>query len=312
MGGLYVIAIPVAALVTFLLASFVVDFLDKPGGYAPNGAVAAGGGVLSGAIKVSTLAVIALMVGSLWGRAKAATQEDALGRFLSDLRLPVLYLRPFQADSQPGFMEQAPEISRWGLISPRFIGHVFRSHSTSEENEVVQMLDQSGPVLAIGRPGEIIPPLGAARIYVDHEHWQDFVRILTHFARIVFLRVGDTSGFIWELRHLRTECDPLKLLLFFPPTSGGGRNKALATVEAELKISLEKIAALQWIKGLWVGHTVPFLFGFNKEWQPVALADSAELLGPALRSYLGRELPQNSTLQEAWGRVHDDLITSGS
>src|SRR2546430_3597423 len=111
MGGLYVIAIPVAALVTFLLASFVVDFLDKPGGYAPNGAVAAGGGVLSGAIKVSTLAVIALMVGSLWGRAKAATQEDALGRFLSDLRLPVLYLRPFQADSQPGFMEQAPEIS---------------------------------------------------------------------------------------------------------------------------------------------------------------------------------------------------------
>ena len=56
MGALYLIAIPVVALATVLVASFVVDFLDKPGGYAPNGVVAGAGGVLSGAIKVSTLA----------------------------------------------------------------------------------------------------------------------------------------------------------------------------------------------------------------------------------------------------------------
>ena len=129
---------------------------------------------------------------------------------------------------------------------------------TSEENEVVQILDRSGPVLAIGRPREVIPPLGAARIYVHDEDWQNLVRVLTYFARIVFLRVGDTSGFIWELRHLRTGCDPLKLLLFFPPTSGGKRNKALDTVETELKVSLHKIAALRWRTMGGPNHSLPF------------------------------------------------------
>ena len=55
-------------------------------------------------------------------------QEDARKRFLSDPRRPVLYLRPFHVDSRSGFVEQAPETSSWGLMSPRFIGWVFRSN----------------------------------------------------------------------------------------------------------------------------------------------------------------------------------------
>jgi hypothetical protein len=312
MGALYLIAIPMIALATFWLAFSVVDVLDKPGRYAPNKAVAGGGGCLSGVVKVSTLAMIALIVGSLWRQAKGALQKDSRKRFFSDLRLPVLYLRPFQADSRKGFMKDAPESSPEGLMSARFLGHVFQSGSTTEEYEVVQMLNQWGPVLAIGQPGEIIPPLGAARIYVHDEHWQDFVRIMTHFARVVFLRVGDSSGLIWELRHLRAECDPLKVLLFFPPTSGPKRNRALATVETELKVSIREISLAEWIKGVWAGHNVPYLFRFDSLWHPIALADSTESIGPALQTYFGRKPRENSVLEEAWRRIHDELIAADS
>ena len=217
---------------------------------------------------------------------------------------------------------------------------MFRTSSSSEEDDLVQTLAQSGPVLAVGRPGEKIPPHGAARIYVEDSEWQDFVRVLTYYARTIFVRVGDTSGFRWELQHLRRDCDPLKILVFFPATSGRQRNATLSVVEKELRVSLQKIAALGYSTDLWDGHVIPFLFAFTKDWEPIDIMDSgekikdwesidimdlleklkdsepikithsAENLVRSLKAYLG-ELPVSpQSLPDGWAAVYRDTPVS--
>ena len=107
-GILYVLAIPASLLVFWFFTALLVNFLDSPGRYAPNGTVAGAGGVLSGAIKVCFFAGVVLISGFLWRHVKASFQTSSDERILSDARLPVLYLRPFGADSKFGFLHQAP------------------------------------------------------------------------------------------------------------------------------------------------------------------------------------------------------------
>ena len=40
------------------------------------------------------------------------------------------------------------------------------------EQELADILEHVGPVVAVGKPGEPLPELGAARLYVSHDEWQ--------------------------------------------------------------------------------------------------------------------------------------------
>jgi hypothetical protein len=55
-----------------------------------------------------------------------------------------------------------------------------------------------GPMVAIGRPGEDLMTLGAARAYLSDEDWQDFVIDLLHGSRLVLLQVEASEGTWWE------------------------------------------------------------------------------------------------------------------
>jgi hypothetical protein len=81
-------------------------------------------------------------------RAKSASDELAS----AGARRPILYLRSFEIDedtSRPSILE--------------FFG-ILLATSTPEQ-KLAQQLSRVGPVIAIGRPGEALPPLGAARFY---------------------------------------------------------------------------------------------------------------------------------------------------
>ena len=103
-------------------------------------------------------------------------------------RRPVLYLRSFALDQVP-----------------------------DAEQKVMRQLRHLGPVIAIGRPGEAIPPLGAARFYVDHTHWQAKVADIVKVAQLVVWATGTTEGLRWELNHLRQNLAPEKLVLWAHP-----------------------------------------------------------------------------------------------
>ena len=134
----------------------------------------------------------------------ALTVEEALAR---DRRQPIVYLRSFEAD-------KADEIVR--ATQTVLSGVRRRGPRQSREEEIAERLSAAGPVVALGRPGEALPQLGAARVYVPDEAWQAQVKDWLGRSQLVVLRVGHTAGLVWELSEVvkRNHCE--NLLLHIP------------------------------------------------------------------------------------------------
>jgi len=120
----------------------------------------------------------------------AARAEDILEK---DTRPPVLYLRSFLDDRID-------------------TGHVVRK---SQEQALASVFNHIGPFIAIGDPGDPLPELGAARLYVGKE-WKEVVEDLINRARLVVLRAGPTPGFWWEFEHVIRTSPPEKILVLIP------------------------------------------------------------------------------------------------
>jgi hypothetical protein len=108
----------------------------------------------------------------------AAPAGEALAQ---DHRRPVVWLRSFHIDERDA-----------ENIIDREVPLTFEEVATGS-------LSRYGPVVAIGRPGEPLPPLGALREYVGDD-WQSRVRELLCLAAIIVIVFDDTPGLLWELK----------------------------------------------------------------------------------------------------------------
>jgi hypothetical protein len=108
----------------------------------------------------------------------------------ADPRRPVLYLRSFGVDDQV----QVPTRGGWA----RLMALSNYAASVSPEQELTFMLERIGPVVAIGRPGERLPELGAARLYVGDDDWRRVVGEFMDNAALVVIRAGETANLWWE------------------------------------------------------------------------------------------------------------------
>jgi TM2 domain-containing membrane protein YozV len=124
----------------------------------------------------------------------------------SDPRPPVVYLRSFEADSEiflrpDGFWNKAATI-------------LFDYAVTfSPEQELAEILNHVGPVIAIGKPGEPLPELGAARLYVGDADWKAKVSDMMARSRLVIIRTGSTPNLEWEIDHAMTRVPRRQILL---------------------------------------------------------------------------------------------------
>jgi hypothetical protein len=125
-------------------------------------------------------------------------------------RAPLLYLRSFSSDRR---WIESPADLFWLLLH----GGRYETYEWS----LAKAVRDIGPLIAIGKPGEMLPPLGAARVYVDGEHWQKVIEDLVPRSRLVLLRAGKTEGFWWEVEHLVATTDPQKVVIFLPPKDRG-------------------------------------------------------------------------------------------
>jgi hypothetical protein len=111
-----------------------------------------------------------------------------LAKQADDVRAPVVYLRSFQVDKR---------LSR----RPLAIGRVLASRT--EEEQLVEALRESGPVVAMGRPGERLPRLGAQRVYVEEADWRQ--QVLSWFSRaalvVIHIPAKPTESLTWEVEH---------------------------------------------------------------------------------------------------------------
>ena len=84
---------------------------------------------------------------------------------------------------------------------------------TSPEQELAFILQRVGPVVAIGKPGERLPELGAARVYVSHESWQQTVLEMLERSSLVLARVGASPGVLWELDRVLSLAERSKVVI---------------------------------------------------------------------------------------------------
>ena len=136
-------------------------------------------------------------------RHHAKSPKDAL----SDHERPlVVYLRSFVQDG----MRQ--ELRK----SDQFLHPVQYRVSQTVEERLVKHIGTLGPVVAIGRPKERLPLIGAARLYVDDADWQNVVDDLLRRARLVLIQAGESPGLQWELNKAVERLNPEQLLIFLP------------------------------------------------------------------------------------------------
>ncbi len=106
----------------------------------------------------------------------------------NDDRPPIVYLRSFADDDQVA----------------------------ADEEALAAIMDEAGPFVAVGRPGDALPPLGASRFYLPGKDWQRFVSQLLDDAALVLIMAGRTEGLGWEIRRCYEGVDPYCLFVLVP------------------------------------------------------------------------------------------------
>ena len=136
-----------------------------------------------------------------------------------------------------------------------------RSHQAQFEETLCEGLSYVGPVIAIGRPNEELPKLGAARKYVADCAWKDEVVTMLDSCRFACLLIGSSEGVLWELQTLLKYGEQKVLLVLRQDNDG---NKAWQDFAME--------ACKFWpsnIPRTLPDHTLGVFF--CRDWQPVVV-----------------------------------------
>lgn len=87
----------------------------------------------------------------------------------------------------------------------------------SFEHAFVSELEWLGPTIAIGKPSEGLPPLGASRDYLQGADWMVVVSQLMADAAAVVFVLGTSEHLLWEFRTAVTMRGKARLLVLLPP-----------------------------------------------------------------------------------------------
>jgi hypothetical protein len=115
--------------------------------------------------------------------------EEKLG---NDERNPILYLRTFE---------------KGRVENPK------RQDRKTHEERLTSVLEYVGPVVAVGEPGEHLPPIGALRLYFNHSEWEGKVKELMSRCQLIVMQAGHSEGLKLEMLAAK-EIESSKGLLF--------------------------------------------------------------------------------------------------
>jgi hypothetical protein len=177
----------------------------------------------------------------------------------SDSRSPIILLRSFRDDGmavQRSFRD-LPTMAVMGWL--RF----FKGQKLFFEEVLHQALSEYGPVVTLGAPGELLPPLGAKRIYPSNERWKTAVIELFEQCGSAVVLVGATQNLLWELETLVALDLPTKIVLVIPPdkTERWRGFVAQTTGLGPLMLPAD-LGAERWADS----RSVPMFVTFSRDW----------------------------------------------
>ena len=167
-------------------------------------------------------AVAALAGSALLRRGRARCRADAARLRQLDGRAPVLYLRSFEDD----------DLGLPSVLSPRRPFTELFTLRTADpfEEAIAWELSTYGPVTAVGRPGQALASLGAAREYLANDSWQEGVLDRMLAARSIVIVPGLTSGLQWEVATAVAAGHLDKTVFVLPPVDRAQSHRRWATV----------------------------------------------------------------------------------
>ncbi|WP_432793590.1 Clp protease N-terminal domain-containing protein [Rhodococcus ruber] len=189
--------------------------------------------------------ILATVVPARFGR--DATYDDTL------------FLRSFNDDAMR-FRAPNPTV---GILG------VFDGLTVRFEELLAFLVTSESPLVAIGKPGEPLPELGAVRTYVSDDEWQSAVEETAKRVDSIMLIAGVTNGLEWELTHLREWGLAQKATVLLPPVEESQAWNRLHRVLSQLGINFDEVQQEK-ETGAWLGvllRTVTAI-GVDEEGQP--------------------------------------------
>jgi len=119
-----------------------------------------------------------------------------------------LYLRPFFLTRRMDLAN--PKHGRW----PMLVSFYSERNTTDLETMLERAVRKSGPLIALGQPGEMI---GAGRLVVPEEEWKPPFEALARAASGIFVIPSHTTGTAWEIKWLRDNAYLTKCVFIMPP-----------------------------------------------------------------------------------------------
>jgi hypothetical protein len=156
---------------------------------------------IDGLPKLILLAAAVVLARAIWRvgrRLNLQRQNEIVFRG----RPPMLLLRSFADDVD-------------GIPPNMLIPRLFRRRKRIEE-VIGKELTRSGPFVAIGKPGERLPQLGASRLYIADSEWQKVVQSFIAKSDLVIVIAGKTHWVQWELANVIGQGRITKLIIVFP------------------------------------------------------------------------------------------------
>ena len=220
---------------------------------------------------------------------RARSAQDELNR--KNCRRPVAYLRSFSLDDH---------IDSQRSWSERYLGTM---PTQTTEQQLAGQLAKVGPVLAIGRPNEELPALGAARFYVSDIQWKEKLKDLLDASQRVVWAIGTSEGLKWEAGQLVENVDPRNLIVWAHPNTLESKESHREREWQQFTSTLGPCFPKPFPKSL--GNTQFFVF--DPDWNPIPVAAYVkDCFSSPMKSALRRAI-RHSKQKQLNSRTADSL-----
>jgi hypothetical protein len=157
-------------------------------------------GTVSVIFHLIVMGLVCIIIGN---KRSALSVREALEK---DPRRPVLYLRSFGHEGR----------KLWEGAIYELVNTISALLVRTIEQRLAAGFRAIGPLIAIGRPEDELPEVGAARMYVGDLDWQDVVLDLLPKCSAILVQGGETPGLLWELSVVASKVPPERVILLMP------------------------------------------------------------------------------------------------
>jgi hypothetical protein len=151
----------------------------------------------------------------------------------ADSRPPILLLRSFEDDEKLRYLRADTAFFDFSL-----------------ESRLADHFSAAGPFIAVGKPGDASPHLGAARASLLDTEWQGTVIGWMAESSLIIVMIGSTHWVGWELERIIELGHTAKMILLFPETRKWFAWRRRKAAEKRLQVIRRAFAGTPWSTAL--------------------------------------------------------------